>query len=83
VTAAALAWEQTAAEQRQRCERARVIIMLNVRAHHSAKLRRHLTSRDLWAALREEFHPKRTSRGNALLRQLNSLKMGSNETPIR
>ena len=83
MTAAALAWEQTAAEQRQRCERARVIIMLNVRAHHSAKLPRHLTSRDLWAALREEFHPKRTSRGNALLRQLNSLKMGSNETPIR
>ena len=83
VTAAALAWEQTAAEQRQRCERARVIIMLNVRAHHSAKLRRHLTARDLWAALREEFHPKRTSRGNALRRQLNSLKMGANETPTR
>ena len=83
VTAAALAWEKTAAEQRQRCERARVIIMLNVRAHHSAKLRRHRTSRDLWAALREEFHPKRTSRGNARRRQLNSLKMGANEMPIR
>ena len=83
MTAAALAWEQTAVEQRQRCEGARVIIMLNVRAHHSAKLRWHPTSRDLWDALWEELHPKRTSRGNALRRQLNSLKMGAHETPIR
>jgi len=80
---AALAWDETVNEQRQRGERARVIIMLNVRAHHSAKLRRHRTGRALWAALREEFHPKRTSRANALRRQLNMLKMGPNETPVR
>jgi len=80
---AALSWDETVNEQRQRGERARVIIMLNVRAHHSAKLRRHRTGRGLWAALREEFHPKRTFLANALRRQLNMLKMRPNETPVR
>jgi len=64
--------------QQTRAERARVVIMLNVRAHHSAKLRRQLTARDLWVSLREEFHPQKRSREITLRRQLNSLAMGSN-----
>jgi len=69
--------------QQIRAERARVVIILNVRAHHSAKLRRQLTARDMWASLREEFHPRKRSREITMRRQLNSLGMGSNESPSR
>jgi len=79
----ALLLVRAADEQRTRAERARVILMLNVRAHHSAKLRRQMTARDLWASLREEFHPRKRSREVTLRRQLNSLAMGSNDTPTR
>ena len=79
----ALLLGRTVSAQQTRAERARVVIILNVRAHHSAKLRRQLTARDLWASLQEEFHPRKRSREITLSRQLNSLGMGSNESPSR
>jgi len=69
--------------QQTRAERARVVIILNMRSHHSAKLRRQLTARGLRPSLREEFNPRKRFREITLRRQLNSLWMGSNESPSR
>jgi len=64
-----------AAAQRSRGEKARVVIMMGVMAHHGTKLRRYTNSRELWAALAAELKPKGSARAITLRRQLNTISM--------
>jgi len=71
------------AAQRARAEKARVVIMMSVKAHHGTKLRRHTNTRALWAALAEELKPKGSARAITLRRQLNAIAMEEGESLVR
>jgi len=70
-------------KQAERAEQARVIIMMNVKAHHATKLRRYTAARGLWAALLQEFKPCGPAREINRRRQLNSIRMEEDESPMR
>jgi len=71
------------AAQRSRAEKAHVVIMMSVKAHHGTKLRRYTNARDLWAALAAEFKPKGLARAITLRRQLSTIAMEEGESPVR
>jgi len=77
------AFATTAAGQRSRAEKARVVLMMSVKAHHGTKLRRYSNARALWAALAADFKPKGSARAIELRRQLNTISMEEGESLVR